>query len=91
MTLNEIFHTVVAEGEQVTVPLADKKQYENLRTALVRKFSNYRKQCQDIGLESYDDKFMSCSFDASICTASFALKWKEESKRVAKQYAVFKL
>jgi hypothetical protein len=91
MNLNGIFHSIVAEGDTVAVPVADKRQYDNLRTALVRKFSTYRKQCQEIGLESYDDKFMSCSLDSGTLTATFSLKWKEESKRVAKQYAAFKL
>lgn len=95
MTLQEIFNTVVMNDEQVTITFPDKRAYDNLRVALVRKFTGYRKQCQAVGIPSYDDRFVSCSFsvEASSGTlrASFQLKWLEDSKRVRKQYAALKL
>lgn len=89
MTLQEIFNAVVMNDELVSVMLTDRKTYDSLRVALVRKFSNYRAVCQQAGIESYDGRFLSCTYLES--TASFSMKWKEESKRVAKDYQVLKL
>lgn len=89
MTLQEIFNTVVMNDEQLTITFPDKRAYDNLRVALVRKFTGYRKQCQAVGIPSYDDRFVSCSFDGNAGT--FQLKWLEDSKRVRKQYAALKL
>lgn len=95
MTLQEIFNTVVMNDEQLTLQLADKRAYENLRVALVRKYTGYKKQCQDVGIPSYDDKFLSCNFASDpgtgTSTGTFQLKWLEDSKRVRKQYAALKL
>lgn len=89
-SLQEIFNAVVLEEEQLVVEI-DKKSYDSLRVMLVRKFTNYRKQCQSVGIPSYDDRYVSCSFDADLQQATFKLKWLEESQRVRKQYAVYKL
>jgi hypothetical protein len=97
MTLQEIFNTVVMDDEQLTINLPDKRAYDNLRVALVRKFSGYRQQCQAVGIPSYDDKYLSCSFAATgepgtgTSTGTFQLKWREDSKRVRKEYAALKL
>jgi hypothetical protein len=95
MTLQEIFNTVVMNDEQLIIPFADRRSYDSLRVALVRKFSTYRKQCQSVGVTSYDDRFVSCSVvcdaDAGTTAGTFGLKWREDSKRVRKEYAAFKL
>jgi hypothetical protein len=95
MTLQEIFNTVVMNDEQLTLTLADRRAYDNLRVALVRKYTGYKRQCQDVGIPSYDDKYLSCSFatsgDTGASTGTFQLKWLEDSKRVRKQYAALKL
>ena len=81
--------------EQLTISLPDRRAYDNLRVALVRKYAGYKRQCQDVGIPSYDDKFLSCSFATSsntgTPTGTFQLKWLEDSKRVRKQYAALKL
>ncbi len=95
MTLQEIFNTVVMNDEQLTINFPDKRSYDNLRVALVRKFSSYRRQCQEVGIPSYDDRFISCTpvcdAESGATTGTFQLKWLEESKRVRKQYAALKL
>lgn len=91
VTLQDIFNMVVMNDEAVAIPLESKRAYENLRVALVRKFSRYRQQCQNIGLASYDDKFVSATYDPTQGLASFSLKWKEDGKRVPKEYSILKL
>ena len=95
MTLQEIFNTVVMNDEQLIIPFQDRRSYDSLRVALVRKFSTYRKQGQSVGITSYDDRFISCTFACNVETATatgtFELKWREDSKRVRKEYAALKL
>lgn len=77
--------------ETVAIPFADAKQYNSFRTGLLRKYSRYRAGCQQVGITSYDERFISCSFDGTARVGTFQLKWLEESKRVRKQYEVLKL
>lgn len=89
LTLQDIFNQVVMNDEQVAIPFQDARSYNSFRTGLLRKYSRYRAACQQVGIASYDERFVSCSFDGTVGT--FQLKWAEESKRARKQYAVLKL
>jgi len=89
-TLQEIFNAVVLEEQTLTVNTS-KREYESLRVALVRKFSNYRTQCQLVGISSYDDRYVQCSFDKAVQEASFRIAWREDSKRTPKDYLIYKL
>lgn len=91
LTLQDIFNQVVMNDETVAIPFADAKQYNSFRTGLLRKYSRYRAGCQQVGITSYDERFISCSFDGTARVGTFQLKWLEESKRVRKQYEVLKL
>jgi hypothetical protein len=90
-TLQELFNAVVMAEETVEIPFNDAKSFNNLRTMLLRKYSRYRRACQHVGIESYDERFISCTFDQATKLGSFQLKWAEESKRVKQAYAVLKL
>lgn len=90
-SLQDIFNTVIINDESVAVPGLTRKQYESLRVSLLRKFAAYRKQCQAVGILSYDDRYVSFSFDVSTSTAAVQMRWKDESKRVPKDYKVLTL
>lgn len=75
--------------EPVKLQLPDAKVYNNLRTGLLRKYSRYRAGCQAVGITSYDERFISCTFSDTLAT--FQLKWLEEAKRTKRQYAALKL
>ena len=91
MTLQTIFNGVVLEDTTVEVVVESERAYENLRTSLVRKFSRYRATCQQAGIESYDERFISSTHNSETGVASFRLAWLEESKRLRKQYVIHKL
>lgn len=91
LTLQDIFNSVVMNEETVVIPFSDAKSYNSFRTGLLRKFTRYRAGCQEVGITSYDERFISCSFDSASGTAAFQLKWAEESKRVRKQYTILTL
>lgn len=96
MNLQAIFESVVMMDETVTLAFPDRKSYESLRVALVRKYTKYRALCGEAGIESYDDRFVSCSLRADQqaeehFVGTFRLAWKEESKRVPRDYQVLKL
>jgi hypothetical protein len=90
-TLQDIFNSVVLELETVAIPFDSKKDYENMRVSLLRKFRIYKQQCSDVGISSYDDRYLSASFDSVNGMGVFQLKDQAESGRVRKQYLITKL
>lgn len=95
MNLQSIFESVVMADETVVIEFIDRKEYESLRVALVRKFTKYRALCSEAGIESYDEKYLSClvtsNTQAPGLVGTFRLAWKEESKRAPRDYQVLKL
>lgn len=79
--LQSLFNSIVMDGETITVSGLSKKEYESLRVMLVRKFLAYKAQCQSIGMETYDDKFLKCVFRSDSSQATFRLCNTTEHRR----------
>jgi hypothetical protein len=80
-TLQSIFNSVVMDGETIRVSALSQKEYESLRVMLVRKFIAYQKQCSSIGMETYDDKFLKCSYASTEQVGTFRLCNTTEHRR----------
>jgi len=72
-SLQSLFNSIVMDGETISVSGLSKKEYDSLRVMLVRKFLAYKTQCQSIGMETYDEKFMKCTYKVSENLAEFRL------------------
>lgn len=69
------------DGEAIRVTGLSKKEYDSLRVMLVRKFVAYKAQCSNIGMETYDDKFLKCVYAAAEQAGVFRLCDTTEHKR----------
>lgn len=91
MSLQTLFNEVVLNEHAIQTQVPTRQAYDSLRVSLIRKFAAYKKQCQSIGIPSYDYKYVSASFDSVTGTAQFVLRWKDESSRCPRELLIFKV
>ena len=71
--IQQLFNEVVA-GQTKKLLLADQRDYEALRSSMLRKFRKYKEMLQDLGAPyAYEDKFLRCSFNKDEVSGTFSL------------------
>lgn len=92
ITTQEVF-TQILDGEILSIPFVDKREFDSLRVSLLRRFSNYNKLLDSIGADSLKDKkFLRASWNPEKCSGTFALKDVSDKKTPGgKVYTVTKL
>jgi hypothetical protein len=87
MDTNSIFN-VVTKGSVVTVSLADRKEFDSLRTGLLRRYTRWATDFSNMGDDSYAEQYVSSVFVPTTGVATFQLKPKDEMRRKPKSYVV---
>ena len=86
LTLQELYNELMFD-EPVDVLVSSERDFNNLRTALLRKFRKARAEFVDCGFNwQHKDKFISCQFNKETGTAKFQLK--PESMRATRSWNV---
>ncbi len=88
MQLQDVFNKLTLDKQALACSFPDKKAYDSLRVSLIRKYTAFTEQCSMAGIDTYEDLFISATWDDKECVATFELKKKEESKRVKKDYLI---
>lgn len=90
MTLQEILNQLLAEPQPLVLQMAE-RDYTPLRVSLLRKFKNYRQLCESVGMDTYKDMYIMCSYNKDKLIATFQLEHKSRARRVPKSYMIAKL
>ena len=81
MNLQSIFNQILL-GEKVEVLLADKKEFDSLRTMLIRKFKKAAEGMESIGdYNPYKGMFVSASWNKETNVATFCQAEVSSKKR----------
>lgn len=88
MNLQDVFNKLTLDKEALACQFPDKRAYDSLRVSLIRKYTLFVEQCNMAGLDTYEDLYISATWDDKECVATFELKKKDESKRVRKDYLI---
>jgi hypothetical protein len=86
MTIQELFDAITREGKTVSLTLGTRNEFETLRTGLLRKYSRYVAECSSVGIDMYDDKYLSSTYSKQDQQAIFMLANKDQQKRKSKSY-----
>jgi hypothetical protein len=87
MDTNSIFNAIT-KGKTANVNLADRKEFDSLRTGLLRRYSRWATDFSNMGDDTYTEQYVSSVFDPKIGLATFQLKPKDEMRRKPKSYVV---